>query len=245
MTVFFFFIFVFSLFLFCLPRNTFTFVLYYLAILAKHIDISPSASDGMRVLSLCLQSSWHIRTCTRSRSWPFWKFWQNIGLHCEGALRSTMKVQRLPPSARGHQGRTQHSSKVANEPPPPPPREKSTCVLFFFFFFFAFSNRGLVSHKIESKACAWVWQAFFCETRTQKIAIVKLEENCGGGRGRVGWVGRGPSRSRSLEATCERGAQGIAVRLVEAMWRSVAIKARPSKRNELLRAVFECLGGRL
>ena len=103
MTVFFFFlIFVFSLFLFCLPRNAFTFVLYYLAILAKHVNISPSASDGMRVLSLCLQSSWHIRTCTRSRSWPFWKFWQNIGLHCEGALRSTMKVQRLPPSARRH-----------------------------------------------------------------------------------------------------------------------------------------------
>ena len=98
----FFFVFVFSLFLFCLPRNAFTFVLYYLAILAKHINISPWASDGMRVLSLCLQSSWHIRTCTRSRSWPFWKFWQNIGLHCDGALRSTMKVQRLPPSARRH-----------------------------------------------------------------------------------------------------------------------------------------------
>ena len=32
----------------------------------------------------------------------FGKFWQNIGLHCEGALRSTMKVQRLPPSARRH-----------------------------------------------------------------------------------------------------------------------------------------------
>ena len=62
---------VFSLFLFCLPRNAFTFVLYYLVILAKHINISPSASDGMRVLSLCLQSSWHIRTCTRSRSSPF------------------------------------------------------------------------------------------------------------------------------------------------------------------------------
>ena len=96
----FFSIFVFSLFLFCLPRNAFTFVLYYLAILAKHINISPSASDGMRVLSLCRQSSWHIRT--RSRSWPFWKFWQDIGLHCKGALRSMMKVQRLPPSARRH-----------------------------------------------------------------------------------------------------------------------------------------------
>ena len=49
MTVFFFFILVFSLCLFCLPRNVFTFVLYYLAILAKHMNISLSASDGMRV----------------------------------------------------------------------------------------------------------------------------------------------------------------------------------------------------
>ena len=59
---------------------------------------------------------------------------------------------------------------------------------------------------------------------------MKLKENCGGGRGRVGRVGRGPghpSRSRSPEARCERGAQGIAVRVVdvvEAMWRSVAIE---------------------
>ena len=57
MTVFFFFIFVFYLFLFCLPRTAFTFVLYYLAILAKHINISPSASDRMRVLSLCLHAA--------------------------------------------------------------------------------------------------------------------------------------------------------------------------------------------
>ena len=40
----------------------------------------------MRVLSLCRQSGWHIRT--RSRSWPFWKFWQDVGLLSEGALRS-------------------------------------------------------------------------------------------------------------------------------------------------------------
>ena len=78
-----FFIFVFSLCLFCLPRNVFTFVLYYLAILAKHMNITLSASDGMRVLSLCRQSGWHIRT--RSRSWGFWKFWQDIGLHSEGS----------------------------------------------------------------------------------------------------------------------------------------------------------------
>ena len=81
-----FFVIVFSLCLFCLPRNAFTLVLYQLAILAKHINISPSASDGMRILSLCngcRQCGWHIRT--RSRFWPFWKFWQDIGLHSEGA----------------------------------------------------------------------------------------------------------------------------------------------------------------
>ena len=39
-----------SLFVCCLPRNAFTFVLHYLdlAILAKPMNISPSASDGMR-----------------------------------------------------------------------------------------------------------------------------------------------------------------------------------------------------
>ena len=44
---------------------------------------------------------------------------------------------------------------------------------------------------------------------------MKLEENCGGGRGRVGRGPGHPSRSRSPEAGCERGergAQGIAVR---------------------------------
>ena len=40
------------------------------------------------------------------------------------------------------QGRTQHSSKVANEPP-----ARNQPAFFFFFFFFAFSHRGLVSHK--------------------------------------------------------------------------------------------------
>ena len=69
----------------------------------------------------------------------------------------------------------------------------------------------------------------FCDTQTE-IAIVKLEENCkckGGGR-----VGRVPGhRSRSPKARYERGAQGIAVRVVEAMWRSVAIRARLSKRK--------------
>ena len=70
-----------------------------------------------------------------------------------------------------------------------------------------------------------------------------MEENCGGGHGRVG---RGPghrSRSRSPEARCERGAQGIAVRVVEALW-----CLKPDYRKEKNfkdRAVFECLGGRL
>ena len=58
---------------------------------------------------------------------------------------------------------------------------------------------------------------------------MKLEENCGGGRGRVGRGPGHPARSQSPEAGCERGAQGIAVRVVEAMWHSVAIKARLSK----------------
>ena len=74
-----------------------------------------------------------------------------------------------------------------------------------------------------------VSQAFSCDTRTE-IATVNLEENCkckGGGR-----VGRGPGhRSRSPKARYERGAQGIAVRVVEEMWCSVAIRARLSKRK--------------
>ena len=63
-----FFLFAFSRCLFCLPRNAFTLVLCYLAIPANPISISPSASDGMRVLSLCRQSGWHI--LTRGRPWP-------------------------------------------------------------------------------------------------------------------------------------------------------------------------------
>ena len=89
MTVLFFFFFVFSLCLFCRPRNVFTFVLYYLAILAKHMNMTLSASDGMKVLSLCSQSGWHIRT--RGRSWRFWKFWQDIGLH-SGAIHLSKSV---------------------------------------------------------------------------------------------------------------------------------------------------------
>ena len=72
---------------------------------------------------------------------------------------------------------------------------------------------------------------------------MKLEENCkckGGGR-----VGRSPGhRSRSPKARYERGAQIIAVRVVdvdrEAMWRSVAIRARLSKRKE--KSSFRVLG---
>ena len=66
------------------------------------------------------------------------------------------------------------------------------------------------------------------------MATVNLKENCkckGAGGGRLG---RGPGhRSRSPKARYERGAQGIhvAVRVVEAMWHSVAIRARLSKRK--------------
>ena len=41
---------------------------------------------------------------------------------------------------------------------------------------------------------------------------------------------------------CERDAQGIAVRVVEAMWCSVAIRAATIEKK---RAVFECLGSSL
>ena len=53
------------------------------------------------------------------------------------------------------QGRTQHSSKVANEPP-----ARNQAAFFFFFFFCAFSHRGLVSHKIESKASEFDRRSF-------------------------------------------------------------------------------------
>ena len=67
---------------------------------------------------------------------------------------------------------------------------------------------------------------------------MKLVENCGAavdadGLGGVLVIHR--DRDRQRQGTfryCERGAQGIAVRVVEAMWRSVAIKARLSKRKE-------------
>ena len=118
------------------------------------------------------------------------------------------------------------------------PLKISTCG---FFSLFAFSHRGLFSYKwIESE---WVWQAFFCNTRTE-IAILKLQENCNGG----GRVGRGPGRvidiAIAIAKGCERDAQGIciAVRVVEAMWCSVAIRAATIEKK---RAVFECLGGRL
>ena len=69
-----------------------------------------------------------------------------------------------------------------------------------------------------------------------EFAIMKLEENCMGG----GWAGWGPDhRSQSAKARCEGGAQGLAVRVVEAMWRSVAMRARLSKRQAMKRAVFE------
>ena len=75
--------------LFCLPRNASSSVFYYLAILGNPCKTYQQQSVGKRWNEspfLCRQSCWHIRT--RSRAWPFWKFWQDIGLHSEGAPRS-------------------------------------------------------------------------------------------------------------------------------------------------------------
>ena len=72
---------------------------------------------------------------------------------------------------------------------------------------------------------------FFCDTRTE-IAIVKLERTASARAvdelGGVRVIDRDRQR---LQCRYERGAQGIAVRAVEAMWRSVAIRARLSKRK--------------
>ena len=102
------------------------------------------------------------------------------------------------------------------------------------FFFFALSHRGLFFRKwIESE---WVWQAFFCDTRTE-IAIVQLQETCNGG----GRVGRGSGhQSRSPKTRCERGAQGIAVGVVKAMWCSLA---RLSKRKEQISSAWAVVCG--
>ena len=106
------------------------------------------------------------------------------------------------------------------------------------FFLFLLSPTTFSYKWIESE---WVWQAFFCNTRTV-FAILKLQENCNGG----GRVGRGPGRvihiAIAIAKGCERDAQGIAVRVVEAMWCSVAIRAATIEKK---RAVFVCLGGRL
>ena len=75
--------------LFCLPRNAFTLVLYYLAILAKHINISPPASDGSPFF-------FAVRAAGTSEHaaglWPFWKFWQDVGLHNDRSLRIYSKA---------------------------------------------------------------------------------------------------------------------------------------------------------
>ena len=134
------------------------------------------------------------------------------------------------------QGRTQHSSKVANEPP-----SKNQPA---FFFLFLLSPTTFSYKWIESE---WVWQAFFCNTQTV-IAILKLQENfenCNGG----GRVGRGPGRvidiANAIAKGCERDAQSIAVRVVEAMWCSVAIRAATIEKSSfrvLGRSSVEALG---
>ena len=48
---------------------------------------------------------------------------------------------------------------------------------------------------------------------------------------RTSWAGSGSSIAIAKGYRYERGAQGIEVRVVEAMWRSVAIRARLSKRK--------------
>ena len=110
-----------------------------------------------------------------------------------------------------------------------------------FFFLFLLPPTTFSYKWIESE---WVWQAFFCNTRTV-IAILKLQENCNGG----GRVGRGPGRvidiAIAIAEGCERDAQGIAVRVVEAMWSSVAIRAATIEKSSfrvLGRSSVEALG---
>ena len=91
----------------------------------------------------------------------------------------------------------------------------------------------------ESKANEFDRRSF-ATPRTYDLEVA--EENCNGG----GLFGRGPDRvidiAIAIAKGCERDAQGIAVRVVEAMWCSVAIRAATIEKK---RAVFECLGGRL
>ena len=54
---------------------------------------------------------------------------------------SSLDLQITLDQDSGAQGRTQHSSKVANEPP------AKNQPAFFFFSLFAFSHRGLFSYK--------------------------------------------------------------------------------------------------
>ena len=154
------------------------------------------------------------------------------------SCRARVWCMRWAEKGKRDQGRTQHSSKVANEPP------SKNQPAFFSFFLFGFSHRGLFSHKwIESK---WVWQAFFCETRTE-IAIVKSERGELQGR-RTGWTGSGSSIAIAKGQVWTWCTRHCAVCVVEAMWRSVAIRAQLSKRKEkssvrvLGRSSVEALG---
>ena len=130
------------------------------------------------------------------------------------------------------QGRTQHSSKVANEP------LSKNQPAFCFLFLLSPTEACFLTN--ESKANEFERRSF-ANTRTE-IAILKLQENCNGG----GRVRRGPGWvidiAIAIAKGCEREAHGIAVRVVEAMWCSVAIRAATVEKK---RAVFECLGDRL
>ena len=131
----------------------------------------------------------------------------------------------------GSQGRTQHSSKVANEPP----LEKSTC----FFFLFLLSPTEACFLTNESKANEFERRSFATLELKLRSSSCRRTATAADGLGGV-WVGSSISRSRWPKG--ERDAHGIAVRVVEAMWCSVAIRAGTIEKK---RAVFECLGGRL
>ena len=87
------------------------------------------------------------------------------------------------------------------------------------FFLFLRSPYEACFLTNESKANEFDRRSF----ATLELTILKLQENCNGGLR----VGRGPGRvidiAIAIAKGCERDAQGIAVRVVEAMWCSVAI----------------------
>ena len=138
-----------------------------------------------------------------------------------------------PAPQSAFQGRTQHSSKVANEPP-----SKNQPA---FFFLFLLSPTEACFLTKESKANVFDRRSF--ATLELKLRSCRRTATAADGLGGVRF-GRVIDIAISIAKGCERDAQGIAVRVVEAMWCSIAIRAATSEKK---RAVFECLGagGRL